>query len=67
VEAIEAPCRCGLVGPDGPLSAYLVELPAQEGPSTWVCSDVDWCRRQRVAAGLVDPEPDDHAQMGEDW
>ncbi len=55
VEEVSAPCRCGLIAPgagDG-LSAYLVELPNQDGSSSWVCSDTDWCRRQRIAAGLL--------------
>lgn len=50
VEPVEAPCRCGLVRPDGALQAYLVELPRQDGTSEWVCSDTDWCRRQREEA-----------------
>jgi alpha-D-ribose 1-methylphosphonate 5-phosphate C-P lyase len=33
----------------------LVELPRQDGTSEWVCSDTDWCARQRVDAGLLDP------------
>lgn len=55
VEQPVAPCRCGLIKPDGPLGAYLVELPNQDGTSAWVCSDSDWCARQRVDAGLLDP------------
>lgn len=54
VEEVGAPCRCGLVRPGGPLGAYLVELPAVDGSSAWVCSDSDWCARQRVEAGLLD-------------
>ncbi len=54
VERPTAACRCGLVTPDGPLQAYLVELPKQDGSSTWVCSDSDWCSRQRIEAGLLD-------------
>jgi alpha-D-ribose 1-methylphosphonate 5-phosphate C-P lyase len=56
VEEVAAPCRCGLVSPDGAADAYLVELPAQDGTSTWVCSDADWCARRRVDAGLLEAE-----------
>lgn len=55
VEEVAAPCRCGLVQPGGPLAAYLVELPRQDGSSAWVCSDSDWCTRQRIDAGMLDP------------
>ncbi len=55
VEAVSAPCRCGLVVPDGDRQSYQVELPQQDGTSVWACSDTDWCSRQRVAAGLLDP------------
>lgn len=55
VEKPVAPCRCGLITPEGTLGAYLVELPNQDGSSAWVCSDSDWCARQRVEAGLLDP------------
>ena len=53
VEEVSVPCRCGLVEPGGELQSYLVELPGQDGSSTWVCSDTDWCARQQVAAGLA--------------
>ncbi len=56
VEAVTEPCRCGLVTPDNGRSAYLVELPQQDGTTQWACSDTDWCTRQRVAAGLLDPD-----------
>ena len=55
VEEVTAPCRCGLIRPGGDRGAYLVELPAVDGGSTWTCSDTDWCTRQRVEAGLLDP------------
>jgi alpha-D-ribose 1-methylphosphonate 5-phosphate C-P lyase len=55
VEAIASACRCGLIRPGGERAAYLVELPRQDGTSEWVCSDTDWCARQRVDAGLLDP------------
>lgn len=58
VEEVVAECRCGLVGPDSELSAYLVELPDQDGASSWVCSDTDWCTRQRQANGLLDSIPE---------
>lgn len=58
VEEVTAPCRCGLVRPGGDLSAYLVELPTVDGASAWVCSDTDWCARQRIAAGLLDDVAD---------
>lgn len=69
VEEVQAPCRCGLVRPGGELQAYLVELPAQDGPSTWVCSDTDWCVRQRVAHGLLDESAVDIGASDdrEDW
>lgn len=54
VEAVSAPCRCGLIKPGDDSSAYLVELPQQDGSTQWACSDTDWCSRQRVAAGLLD-------------
>jgi alpha-D-ribose 1-methylphosphonate 5-phosphate C-P lyase len=53
VEEVTAPCRCGLVRPGGEPGAYLVELPSTGGASAWVCSDSDWCARQRVEAGLL--------------
>lgn len=56
VEEVSASCRCGLVNPDDAPDAYLVELPAQDGSSSWVCSDTDWCTRRRVEAGLLEPE-----------
>lgn len=55
VEEVAAPCRCGLVRPDGPLASYQVELPSQDGASVWVCSDTDWCTRAQVEAGLLPP------------
>ncbi|MEL7155423.1 MAG: alpha-D-ribose 1-methylphosphonate 5-phosphate C-P-lyase PhnJ [Actinomycetota bacterium] len=55
VEEVEAPCRCGLVQPGQAPGAYLVELPQQDGTSVWACSDTDWCARQRIEAGLLDP------------
>ena len=64
VEAVEHPCRCGLVRPGGELQAYLVELPTEAGGSKWVCSDSDWCHRQRVEAGLVAAATDEE---GSDW
>lgn len=50
-------CRCGLISPETPrtAAAYLVELPRQDGGSTWACSDTDWCTRRRLEAGLLDP------------
>lgn len=56
VEEVTAACRCGLVNPADAPDAYLVELPAQDGSSSWVCSDTDWCTRRRVEAGLLEPE-----------
>lgn len=56
VEEVSTSCRCGLVNPDDAPDAYLVELPAQDGSSSWVCSDTDWCTRRRVEAGLLEPE-----------
>ena len=53
VEEVSAPCRCGLIDPNSELAAYQVELPRQDGTSDWVCSDTDWCARQRVQAGLL--------------
>lgn len=53
VEPVVAACRCGLVTPAS-AQAYLVELPTQDGSSSWVCSDADWCARARVDAGLLD-------------
>ncbi len=55
VEDVSAPCRCGLVIPDGDRRSYQVEMPQQDGTSVWACSDTDWCARQRVDAGLLDP------------
>ncbi|MDA3040509.1 MAG: alpha-D-ribose 1-methylphosphonate 5-phosphate C-P-lyase PhnJ [Actinomycetota bacterium] len=55
VEKVSARCRCGLVVPDGDLQSYQVEIPQQDGSSVWACSDTDWCTRQRVEAGLLDP------------
>jgi alpha-D-ribose 1-methylphosphonate 5-phosphate C-P lyase len=54
VEAAPEPCRCGLVQPGGEPAAYLVALPQQDGSARWVCSDSDWCSRQRIEAGLLD-------------
>ena len=53
VEEVSEPCRCGLIRPGGEQGAYLVELPAQDGVSQWVCSDTDWCTRHRVANGVL--------------
>ncbi len=58
VEEVTAPCRCGLVRPGGDLQAYLVELPGQDGSSSWVCSDTDWCARQQAAAGFIEAPVD---------
>ena len=56
VEAVTEPCRCGLIAPGDQRGAYLVELPGQDGDTVWVCSDTDWCTRQRVEAGLLDAQ-----------
>lgn len=56
VEEVVAACRCGLITPDTERSAYQVELPQQDGSSVWVCSDTDWCARQRIEAGLLSEE-----------
>lgn len=54
VERSECACDlCGVLGPDGWSGAYLVELPRQDGSSSWVCSDTDWCRRQQIERGLL--------------
>lgn len=53
VEEVSAPCRCGLIDTTSDQQAYLVELPAQDGSSAWVCSDTDWCARKRLDAGLL--------------
>lgn len=66
VEEVEHPCRCGLVQPGGELQAYLIELPDGDGGSRWVCSDSDWCHRQRSAAGLT-PAPIEDDDAGDDW
>jgi alpha-D-ribose 1-methylphosphonate 5-phosphate C-P lyase len=55
VEEVSEGCRCGLVQPGGPLAAYLVALPQQDGSARWACSDSDWCARRRVEAGLLEP------------
>lgn len=65
VESVEHPCRCGIVRPGAEPQAYLVELPSDDGGSQWVCSDSDWCHRQRVAAGLIAEHEDDND--GDDW
>ena len=56
VEEVAEPCRCGLIQPGDARGAYLVELPAQDGSSQWVCSDTDWCTRHRVDNGLLSPD-----------
>jgi alpha-D-ribose 1-methylphosphonate 5-phosphate C-P lyase len=54
-ESVVACDQCGSARPDGTAGSYVVELPNQDGSSRWVCSDTDWCNRQQVAAGLLDP------------
>jgi alpha-D-ribose 1-methylphosphonate 5-phosphate C-P lyase len=53
VEEVAHPCRCGLVRPGGGQRAFLVELPRENGRSEWVCSDTDWCARQRADAAAA--------------
>lgn len=66
VEESTIPCvHCGVMDENGMSAAYLVELPQQDGSSVWVCSDTDWCTRQQVAAGLLDPSTTQ--QEGELW
>ncbi|MEM7338681.1 MAG: alpha-D-ribose 1-methylphosphonate 5-phosphate C-P-lyase PhnJ [Actinomycetota bacterium] len=56
VEESDEPCaRCGATR-NGKAASYVVELPRADGTSVWVCSDTDWCVRQRVAAGILPPE-----------
>lgn len=65
VEETDQPCaRCGTARGDGTAASYVVELPRQDGTSEWVCSDTDWCIRQRRAAGLL--SDDDHIVVGFD-
>ena len=66
VEESEVLCaRCEASRADGLSAAYVVELPQQDGSSEWVCSDTDWCHRQRVAKGLV--KPGEVNDIGELW
>ncbi|MEM8748454.1 MAG: alpha-D-ribose 1-methylphosphonate 5-phosphate C-P-lyase PhnJ [Actinomycetota bacterium] len=66
VEESSALCaRCGAERDDGLSAAYVVELPQQDGSSEWVCSDTDWCNRQRVEKGLV--PPGSFLDIGELW
>ena len=45
--------RCRHCGTD---AAYLVEVPATDGTSVWVCSDTDHCRRTRGLDEQGDPQ-----------
>ncbi|MEM9132939.1 MAG: alpha-D-ribose 1-methylphosphonate 5-phosphate C-P-lyase PhnJ [Actinomycetota bacterium] len=66
VEESKIPCvHCGVLDEHGMSAAYLVELPQQDGSSVWVCSDTDWCTRQQIEAGLLNPEA--AQQEGELW
>jgi alpha-D-ribose 1-methylphosphonate 5-phosphate C-P lyase len=38
--------RCGAGSPGSGVESFLVELPAGDGTSRWVCSDSAWCRRR---------------------
>lgn len=63
-ESDQACARCGTARGDGKAASYVVELPRQDGTTEWVCSDTDWCIRQRRAAGLL--SDDDHIVVGFD-
>ena len=68
VEQAALPChRCGAANDDGTAASYLVELPQLDGSSVWVCSDTDWCTRQQVHKGLIDPSAEETNNAGDLW
>jgi alpha-D-ribose 1-methylphosphonate 5-phosphate C-P lyase len=49
VERTEGAC-CRNCGSD---VSFLIEVPEADAPSSWVCSDVDWCERRSAMAEFV--------------
>ena len=47
---------CALCGHD---DSYLIGVPQEDGSTRWVCSDTDWCGRQRPDDEMTDTDPTD--------
>lgn len=48
--------RCQIAKDNGQAASYVVELPSQDGESSWVCSDTDFCNREQIRKGLLDAQ-----------